>query len=321
MRIVVLGGTRFIGRAVVEELSSRGHEVVVVHRGRTEPQDLVEIEHLHLDRSDLGDHAADVAALRPDAAVDTRALTRADAEAAVAALPDIPVVVLSSIDVYLAFGELMVGKGGQPVPIDELSPVRNDRFPYRGRGPDYDDYEKLDVEEVYGRRQAAIFRLPVVFGPHDGQRREEFMLKRVRHGRVRIPFGAGTWLCSRVHVADVASAVRLALEAPGTSGIFNLAPAKTMTVRQWAEAILVSAGHTAELIRVPDTTLPEDLGLTADQPQHLLLSADRATRALGWRPGDLRERVRDSVTWHIKHPPRGVEHALAGDDEALAGGA
>lgn len=317
MRIVVLGGTRFIGRAVVEELSAREHEVVVVHRGRTEPQDLVEVEHMHVDRAELRDHAADLAALRPDAVVDTRALTRADAEAAVAALPDVPLVALSSVDVYLAFGELMVGKGGQPVPIDEQSPVRRDRYPYRGRGPDYDDYEKLDVEEVYGRRQAAIFRLPVVFGPHDGQRREEFMLKRVRHARERIPFGAGTWLCSRVHAADVASAVRLALEAPGTSGIFNLAPAKTLTIRQWADAILTAAGHTAELVRVPDAALPEDLGLTADQPQHLLLSADRAIRALGWRPGDLGERIADSVAWHMKHPPKGIEHALTDDDQAL----
>ena len=36
MRVIVLGGTRFIGRATVEELVAAGHEVMVVHRGRLE---------------------------------------------------------------------------------------------------------------------------------------------------------------------------------------------------------------------------------------------------------------------------------------------
>ena len=71
------------------------------------------------------------------------------------------------------------------------------RYPYRGQGRDLDDYEKLDVEETYLQRGATILRLPMVHGEHDRQRREEFVLRRVRAGRRRIPFGAGTWLTCR----------------------------------------------------------------------------------------------------------------------------
>ena len=45
MRVVVLGGTRFIGRAVVAELVAAGHDVLVVHRGQHEPVDLPDVPH------------------------------------------------------------------------------------------------------------------------------------------------------------------------------------------------------------------------------------------------------------------------------------
>ena len=54
------------------------------------------------------------------------------------------------------------------------------------------------------------------------------MLRRVRAGRSRILFGAGTWLCTRLHVADAAVAVRAAVETPAAAGqVFNIAPQVT----------------------------------------------------------------------------------------------
>ena len=57
MRTAVLGGTRFIGRAIVDELLAAGHEVCVIHRGEHEPGDLPDVEHLHIGRRRLADHA------------------------------------------------------------------------------------------------------------------------------------------------------------------------------------------------------------------------------------------------------------------------
>jgi nucleoside-diphosphate-sugar epimerase len=58
MRILVIGGTRFIGPAVVRRLHGMGHHVTVLHRGETESADLPAIPHLHGDRlregADLG---------------------------------------------------------------------------------------------------------------------------------------------------------------------------------------------------------------------------------------------------------------------------
>jgi nucleoside-diphosphate-sugar epimerase len=58
MRVAVVGGTRFIGAAVVENLAAGGHEVLVVHRDEHEPgrgDDLLaEVAHLHANRRELG---------------------------------------------------------------------------------------------------------------------------------------------------------------------------------------------------------------------------------------------------------------------------
>ena len=53
MRVVVLGGTWFVGRAICAELAVRGHELLVVHRGLSEPSDLVPARHLHAEQDRL----------------------------------------------------------------------------------------------------------------------------------------------------------------------------------------------------------------------------------------------------------------------------
>jgi ketosteroid isomerase-like protein len=98
MRIAIIGGTEFIGRRIVERLVERGDDVLVVHRGRTEPDDLPVCKHLHVDRRNFVTVAGEFSAWAPDAVIDTMALTSADVEAVLPHLPDVPVVVLSSMD-------------------------------------------------------------------------------------------------------------------------------------------------------------------------------------------------------------------------------
>ncbi|TMD10326.1 MAG: NAD-dependent dehydratase, partial [Chloroflexi bacterium] len=111
-----------------------------------EPADLPQVAHLHCERAELSSHRAELDAFAPEAAIDCRALTRRDAELALEALPDVKRwVVISSVDVYRAFGALNDEAETDPVPLDEGSPVRPERYPYRGKMPGMDDYDKLDV--------------------------------------------------------------------------------------------------------------------------------------------------------------------------------
>jgi nucleoside-diphosphate-sugar epimerase len=320
VRAIVLGGTRFIGRAIVEELAGAGYELLIVHRGRLEPDDMPQVEHLHVERVDLPDHRSQLAAFKPDVAIDSRALTRADAQVAVDALPrGIRLVVISSVDVYRAFGALGDASETDPVPLDEDSPVRPGRYPFRGKIPGMDDYDKLDVEDVYLPRGATSVRLPMVYGERDYQRREEFVLRRVRAGRARIPFGAGMWLTCRAYVRDIARGVRLALESPAAAGqIFNLCEERTFSMRMWARMILDAAGSDAELWRVPDEVLPEDLKPTGFMTQHIATSGHKAGALLGWTTSDPVESLRTTVRWHLENPPQEQDLDFGPDDRALA---
>jgi nucleoside-diphosphate-sugar epimerase len=335
MRVMVLGGTRFIGAAIVEELDAHGHELLIVHRGEHEPPDLPKADHLHAQRQDLPHLRGAIDDFGPEAVVDNCAYSAADAETALAAVGDVRLLVVSSMDVYRAFGAVLAGTETDPLPVDETSPVRPDRFPYRGRphpSPDADTYEKLDVEAAYLARAATVCRLPMVYGERDHQHREEPILRRVRAGRDRIPAGSGTFLWTRGYVRDVATGIRLALESDAcVAEILNLGETRTWSMGLWARHVLEAAGADAQLTRVPDVLLPDDLKLlgTIAQhllvgrapawtgQQHLLVDSSKARDLLGWEQTDPHEALRRSVAWHLANPPEDASDDFTADDRAL----
>ncbi|WP_461143202.1 NAD-dependent epimerase/dehydratase family protein [Salinifilum aidingensis] len=324
MRVLVLGGTWFVGRRVVERLHERGDEVLVVHRGRSAPDPWVPVEQLRTDRRELADHAAAVRRFAPQAVVDTCAFTAADVEAVLPALPEVPAVVLSSQDVYQAHTGLRSGRCEAPVPVTEEAELRRQRYPYRGAGFAHvpEDYDKLDVEDRWRPRGATVLRLPLVYGPHDWQRREDVVLRRLRAGRRRIPVGAANLLWTRGHVDDLATGVLAALDSRRADGsTINLGETETWPLSTWFTQILEAAEAEAELVRVPEAALPADLALTAAPAQHLLISVARAQVLLNWAPATPAERVTESVRWHLAHPPAGstwTEADTAADEAALA---
>jgi nucleoside-diphosphate-sugar epimerase len=305
LRTIVLGGTRFIGLALVEELLSAGHEVVVVHRGEHEPEGLPDVEHVHVHRRAL--EPGQLARLGAEALVDMSCMTADDAALALeAAGREMRLVVASSMDVYRAFGALWAETVTDAMPLTEESPLRDGPPPdreYVADGYDYDprEYEKLDVERAYLARGGTVCRLPMVYGPHDYKRREAIVLDRLDDGK--IPVGAGGFLWSRGYAPELARGLRLALERPGD--VFNLCEAECAPVRLWMEQIAAAAGREVEFVRVPDAELPEDLEIAGDIAQHVMAVPLKAERVLGWVHADPITCVRESVAWHLDHPPGG----------------
>jgi nucleoside-diphosphate-sugar epimerase len=320
MRVLILGGTHFIGRAIVEDLVAAGHDVTLVHRGDREPADMPLVTHIHLSRDRWAAEAAQLAATRPDAVLDCLALSRDDARGAIAACPDgAHLVVLSSVDVYRAFASLNAARDTDSVPIDETAPLSEDRYPRRGRGAAHESYSKQDVEDEYLARRAIVLRVPATYGEHDYQRREEFILRRVRARRRSIPIGAGGFLWTRGWVRDIARGARLAAEHPELQGeVFNLGEEQTWTIRLWAMRILEAAQSDIELVEVPDAVLPEDMSLSSARlTQHVLVSTSKARSLLGYTDSDAMTALRSSVGWHLRHAPADGDLDFAADDTAL----
>ncbi|MFC5266294.1 NAD-dependent epimerase/dehydratase family protein [Kribbella qitaiheensis] len=316
MRIAILGGTQFIGRAITSRLAGEGHELLVVHRGEHEPADLPDARHAHVDRHDGPALREAVAGFRAEAAVDVSGMNARAAEAALGAFgPEVKLVAISSCDVYRAYDALHAGWTSDALPLTENSPLRERRF------VDGPEYENLEMEERYLPRGATVLRLGAVYGEHDYQRRFEFVLRRVRAGRKRIPVGSGQFLFSRVYVGDVAAAVSLALAGDHRGEAFNVVERATAPYRLFAEQILAAAdapdASDVELVRVSDERLPADLELTGVLSQHLLMDPGKARTVLGWEPVDPAASLRESVRWHLANPPVDASDDFSADEAAL----
>src|SRR5215469_5829803 len=119
MRVLIVGGTRFIGAATARRLAEIGHDVTVLHRGET-PGELPEgIQHLVGERGNLATSREAIQRLAPDVALHTIAMTERDAQEAVDELRGVArrLVVLSSEDVYRAYGRLILTEPGPPDPV------------------------------------------------------------------------------------------------------------------------------------------------------------------------------------------------------------
>ena len=298
MRVVVLGGTRFVGRAIVDELDRAGHEVLVVHRGHHEPEKVGRVQHLHVDRDQLPAEAEKLRAFRPDGAIDVSSMNARDSAFVIRALPEsVRLVAISSGDVYRAFSSVHEGIQTDAVPLDENAPLRERRFFVAP------DDENLEVEESYLARGGVVLRLGAVYGEHDYQRRHDFILRRIRAGRPRIPVGSGVFLFSRCYVGDVAVAARLAIEHAPPGEVFNVAEASTWSIRLLAERIIEAAGTSTELVRVETDQLPKDLRITGLAGQHLLMDSRKLPSMLGWEETDRDEALVRTVEWELAHPP------------------
>jgi len=313
MRVIVLGGTWFVGRAITEALTAAGHAVLVVHRGISEPAGLPEVQHLHAERRAWPAHRDALAAFGPDAVIDVSAGNAAGARAALSAVPPgIRLVALSSCDVYRACEALRGGAQTDAVPLTEESALRATRHI---EGP---QWENLEIEEAYLAAGATVLRLGAVYGEHDYQRRFEPVLRRVRAGRGQLPVGTGSFLFSRVYAGDVAQAVLAVLASPRSAGeCLNIVEARTSPMRLFCEQVITAAGASLELVQVPDQVLPPDLRDTGALSQHLLASPAKARQMLGWQDTADHHVLRRAVTWHLDHPPSDPDRDFSADGAAL----
>ena len=159
MRILIIGGTRFIGPRAAKQLIERGHEVTVFHRGQTDAGLPAEVSHLYGDRRALPSITSQFKRLAPDVVLDMICYNEQEASNLMQTFKGIArrVVVASSMDVYRAYGCLLGLDSGpaDPEPFNEDSPLRVSRFPYRAhsKGPDdmAFDYDKIPVEQTVMR--------------------------------------------------------------------------------------------------------------------------------------------------------------------------
>lgn len=324
VRVLVLGGTGFIGTPTVRQLAGGGHEVATLHRGEraaTLPKD---VESILGHRERLADHARRLRAWRPEVVVDFIAFTEADVRAVHDALRGVArrLVVLSSLDVYRAYDRLMRVQPGPPerTPIPEDDPLREVPFPRRKWASGPEDvmwsYDKIPVERATlsdPELAGTVLRLPAVYGPGDHRRhRVGRYLESMRPGRHTFDLDAAlaSWRWTRGYVEDVASAIALAtLDTRAAGRIYNVGEDTPPTEGAWVRAIARVAGYAGTIVERRREELPEDVARDLDErdfAHDLVLDTTRIQAELGWRPRvPADEALAASVAWERQVTRRG----------------
>lgn len=197
MRILIIGGTGFIGSDVVRQLNAMGHEITVFHRGQTKSDLPPGVNYFLGERHNLSDMSTEFKRLAPQVVLDIIPLTEQDAQAVISTFKGVArrVVAISSGDVYRAYGVFISIEPGsiEPVPLSEDAPLRQTLYPYRnqseGQGDLRYDYEKILVERVVmgdSDLPGTILRLPMVYGRRDTKHRLFSYLKRMDDNRPAI---------------------------------------------------------------------------------------------------------------------------------------
>jgi len=306
-RVLVIGGTQLIGRALVEQLLARGDEVVLMHRGSTTPFG-DRVQSIHCDRNDVGAVQGALVGHRFDIVYDNvydwqRGTTPEQVLAAARATTSglSRYVFTSSVAVYPS--------GGVSTEDSALLPEAH---------PDVYGTQKANTERALFALcrdegvPVSTLRPAFIYGAHNAFDRETFFWDRIRDGRpVVIPDdGASTmqWVWSE----DVARAAILAATAEAAvSQAYNLGNFPPITQLDFVHLLARAADRDVQVVHVPRARIqelggslmapPNYFGVFLDIPP-ITVDSSRVTEQLGLALTPLEAGLRETYAWYAQQP-------------------
>jgi len=296
LRILILGGTGFLGPHLVAHAVARGHTVTLFNRGKTHPELFADLEKLH------GDRDGKLDALRGrawEAVVDTSGY--------------VPRVVKMSADLlrksvkqYVFVSSISVYPDDVPPGADETAKVQELSEP-----------KSEEVMKHYGALKAACERtveatLPgrtfnvrpgLIVGPGDPTDRYTYWPVRLDRGGDILAPGDGSDCAQYIDARDLAAFIVHAVE-DRLMGVFNATgPAETLTMRRMLEGMQKTIAKPSVLVWVPKPFLDEhkvsewsDLPVWAGTNGISQIDCKKAiSKGLRFRPGE--ETARDTLAW------------------------
>lgn len=310
-KALVLGGTRFIGRATVEEFQDAGYHVTTFTRGnRPDPfADAKDVDHITGDRTDNDAIRDLVDRVEPDVVIDCIAYHPNEVRTTTEVFDDVEAYVyVSSSGVY----------------PDDHNPKREDETPLRPCSP---EQATDDSQATYANRKAEGDREVVraaergvpamsvrpclVYGPHDYTERLDYWIDRIQqYDRIVVP-GDGQHLFHRVYVRDLARAFRLVAERGTPGEAYNAADRYLDTLDTFLSRIAAVMDRDVEFVHA----LPRDLAageLAVDdfvcyRDYTHVLSTGKLT-SLGWDSSDPTDAITDTVETHFDAGIGGGKH-------------
>ncbi len=314
LKLLVLGGTGFIGPAIVNAALKRGHQMTLFNRGKTNPGMFPGVEKLQGDRDP--DKAPGLAALQGrawDAVIDTWTQTpkhvKASAEMLAASVAQY--LFVSTISVYLDFKTPGMTEDS---PLHSLKDPADESRTTEGYGGRKALCEQLAEKAMPGR--ATVARPGLIVGHRDPTDRFPYWPARIQRGGEVLAPGAGQDPVQHIDVNDLADWILGALEQKHT-GIYNLVgPVHPAIFIEYLHACKASVSSDAKLIWVSEEFLKEQKvsGFTdlpmwvsqSEEPGFATVSHKKAI-ATGLRSRPLADTIRDTLAWSAESRPAGYD--------------
>jgi len=308
---LVIGGTRFIGRHVVEDLRENGYEVTMLNRGTHENPfaDAADVTHVEGDRTDDTDLRTAKLAAEPDIVIDCVAYYPADVEAAVDIFEDVDgYVYISSGDAY---GLEEIPKREEETELRPCSAEQATDESHATYGNRKAEGDRVVFEAAENGVNAMAVRPCIVYGPHDYTERLDYWMDRVaNYDRVVVP-GDGQNVWNRAYVEDVASALRVVAERGESGEAYNVGDRQLVTLEEMVDLIADVLDTDCEVVTAGADALasgslePDDFVLHRDYP-HVLDTCKLA--ALGWESTPMEEAMHRTAVDHLESDRDGSEH-------------
>jgi 2'-hydroxyisoflavone reductase len=318
LKLLILGGTAFLGPACVEAALARGHTLTLFNRGRTNPHLFPELEKLRGDRND------DLAALAGgswDAVIDTSGYLPRQVAASAGLLAD-------AVDHYVFISTISVYADYSAIGMDETAPVAtlDDPATEEVTGETFGPLKALceQAAEAAMPGRVSNIRPGLIVGPRDRSDRFTYWPVRTAGGGEILAPGTPDDLIQFIDVRDLAEFIVHALERR-LAGVYNcdspagettmgglLSDCRAVTASD-ARFTWCDADFLAEQGVAPWSDMPCWVPARDDYRGFGQVSAARAIAAgLGRRPVPVT--VRDTLVWWNAQPAERREHLRAGID-------
>jgi 2'-hydroxyisoflavone reductase len=323
MKILIIGGTIFLGRYLVEAAQARGHEVTLFNRGRHNSELFPEVEKLR------GDRSVNLDALRGrewDAVIDTCGFTPAPVRATAQLLAErvAHYTFVSSISVYANFPPEGLDETQLTGTITDELAAEAEHFEIGDRatavsygelyGPLKARCEQTVADALPGR--SLITRPGLIVGPHDYTDRFTYWPARVARGGEVLAPGRPERVVRVIDVRDFAD-WNIRMAETQQTGIFNASGADGLTMGELLDECKAVSRSDAHFNWVSEEFLQaQGVGAWVELPLWLpeeysgifMARNDKAIAAgLTFRPLD--ETIRDTLDWVVTRPADAEWHA------------
>jgi len=320
--VLVIGGTRFIGRYTVEEFRAAGYDVTIATRGTHDNPfaDDPDVSRVTADRRERDDLVAARDAVDPDVVVDCVAYFPADVRVATDVFADSAYVYVSS---GASYGAEEVPKREGETALCDCTAEQATTDSAATYGPRKAEGDRAVFAAAEDGVRAMSVRPTVVYGPHDYTERFAYWVDRVaEHDRVVVP-GDGLSLWQMAYVEDVASALRIVAEQGAAGEAYNVGDEHAPMLGQWVDLLAETLETTVERVDASARELsrvglePADFPIYRESPH--LLSVEKL-RSLGWSSTDhgtalartVEQHRADGLTGREYGPDRSEEEQLLG---------